>query len=274
MINEGKKSRCQEDKQKTTCHPAFIAGSHKNNWIATLISFARNDKAAFTLAEVLITLGIIGIVAAMTMPSLIQNYKDKQFKTAYKKAYADINAAFQFVILNDEYTIPARKDNSNQGQYSDTFFSDDANGFGNNLKTLSKYFKVIKSCYNNNAGECFVLNAECGRTNGAGNCPASSYAFIDASGRQWYMYANNESTIVVDTNGNKKPNKLGKDRFPLAFPIPTDTTGLYHTKMLIQPQFAPSYHYADISVDEKGDFITKQRWCPSGKCYYTSWLLE
>ena len=35
------------------------------------------NKKGFTLAEVLITLGIIGVVAAMTMPSLINNYKDK-----------------------------------------------------------------------------------------------------------------------------------------------------------------------------------------------------
>ena len=35
---------------------------------------------AFTLAEVLITIGIIGVVAASTMPSLINSYKDKQFK--------------------------------------------------------------------------------------------------------------------------------------------------------------------------------------------------
>ena len=37
-----------------------------------------NKKFAFTLAEVLITLGIIGVVAAMTMPSLIANYQEKQ----------------------------------------------------------------------------------------------------------------------------------------------------------------------------------------------------
>ena len=40
---------------------------------------------AFTLAEVLITLGIIGIVAALTMPALIANYKNKVFATQTKK---------------------------------------------------------------------------------------------------------------------------------------------------------------------------------------------
>lgn len=41
-------------------------------------------RYAFTLAEVLITLGIIGVVAAMTMPSLIQNKQKKELETAFK----------------------------------------------------------------------------------------------------------------------------------------------------------------------------------------------
>lgn len=39
----------------------------------------------FTLAEVLITLGIIGIAASMTMPSLIQNHKEKETVAKLKK---------------------------------------------------------------------------------------------------------------------------------------------------------------------------------------------
>ena len=52
---------------------------------------------AFTLAEVLITLAIIGVVAAMTMPTLINNTKGAQFKTAYKKALSVLNQA---VVMN------------------------------------------------------------------------------------------------------------------------------------------------------------------------------
>ena len=42
-------------------------------------------KKAFTLAEVLIVLGVVGIIAAMTLPSLITNYKVKVLKTQFKK---------------------------------------------------------------------------------------------------------------------------------------------------------------------------------------------
>ena len=58
-------------------------------------------KAAFTLAEVLITLGIIGVVAAMTMPSLIQNYQEKATVTKLKKCYSLVSQAY-VSILNDE----------------------------------------------------------------------------------------------------------------------------------------------------------------------------
>ena len=52
---------------------------------------------AFTLAEVLITLGIIGVVAAMTMPTLINQTNGAQYKAAYKKA---LSAIAQGVTLN------------------------------------------------------------------------------------------------------------------------------------------------------------------------------
>ena len=52
---------------------------------------------AFTLAEVLITLGIIGVVAAMTMPTLMNSTNGAQYKTAYKKALSVLSQA---VVLN------------------------------------------------------------------------------------------------------------------------------------------------------------------------------
>lgn len=48
---------------------------------------------AFTLAEVLITLGIIGVVAALTLPSLIQNHKEKVTIVRLKQAYSLFSTA-------------------------------------------------------------------------------------------------------------------------------------------------------------------------------------
>ncbi len=79
---------------KQLCHPELGSGSYQqyiiptkgnNNNITSTFRTAKRQvrggcathKAAFTLAEVLITLGIIGVVAAMTLPTLLQNYQKK-----------------------------------------------------------------------------------------------------------------------------------------------------------------------------------------------------
>ena len=65
---------------------------------ATHVAHCENSrKQGFTLAEVLITLGIIGVVAAMTMPTLINQTQGAQYKAAYKKA---LSAISQGVTLN------------------------------------------------------------------------------------------------------------------------------------------------------------------------------
>lgn len=53
------------------------------------------NSKGFTLAEVLITLGIIGIIAAMTLPTLIQKYKNQVVETRLKKFYTTFNQAIQ-----------------------------------------------------------------------------------------------------------------------------------------------------------------------------------
>ena len=65
---------------------------------------------AFTLAEVLITLMIIGIVAALTIPSVISNAEQQQFKTGLKKAVSVLNSAIQMNIAMEGET-PYETDN-------------------------------------------------------------------------------------------------------------------------------------------------------------------
>ena len=62
-------------------------------------------KGAFTLAEVLITLGIIGVVAAMTMPTLINSTQGAQYKTAYKKALSVMSQAVVMNIALEDYDL-------------------------------------------------------------------------------------------------------------------------------------------------------------------------
>src|SRR5574344_448018 len=62
-------------------------------------------RFGFTLAEVLITLGIIGVVAAMTMPTLMNATNGAQFKAAYKKALSAISQAVVLNVALDEYNL-------------------------------------------------------------------------------------------------------------------------------------------------------------------------
>ena len=62
-------------------------------------------KKGFTLAEVLITIGVIGIVAAMTLPMLLVNHREKEMVTRLKKVYTNISQAMQRAMKTAPRTI-------------------------------------------------------------------------------------------------------------------------------------------------------------------------
>mgnify|MGYP003082605552 FL=1 len=212
-------------------------------------------KPAFTLAEVLITLGIIGIVASMTLPSVINRANEKQWQVAYKKAYSTIQQAFLRAQENGEIVDITAKTVVDGVGYTPAI--------GENFKTLSKYIKTTKTCFDNNPEECWECNngqAGIGSAPDWLGCRSNSYAFIDYSGIAWYLYQNTEYPILVDVNGFKNPNKLGKDRFVLMFGANNDNTNKYSSSVT---QILP-----------RGDIIPKGRWCPDGNCLYQSWILK
>ena len=64
-------------------------------------------KIAFTMAEVLITLGIIGVVAAMTLPALVQNSRNRELRTSLSKANSVILQALNmYQAENGERATP------------------------------------------------------------------------------------------------------------------------------------------------------------------------
>src|SRR5574344_80285 len=59
------------------------------------------NKKGFTLAEVLITVGIIGVVAAITMPSLMSGWQNKAYSTMAHRFYSLYNQAIETMIKDD-----------------------------------------------------------------------------------------------------------------------------------------------------------------------------
>ena len=96
----------------------------------------KNKKQGFTLAEVLITLGIIGVVAALTIPTLVTNNKQKAMDTAANVFTVKLGEALK--IMNSQSSL---------GGYSTTHEF---------INELSKHIKIIKTCDSDRLVDCFA----------------------------------------------------------------------------------------------------------------------
>jgi len=184
----------------------------------------REMKKGFTLAEVLITLGIIGVVAALTIPTLIANYQKLQYVVALKKAYSEFSEALN--LMANDYGCP--------GDLKCTKLFD----YGSNSPilgdTLVKYLKVSQNCGLTAPATCWPNTIATGydgfnRTHKAEDYYAGNYNFITADGMT-YSIQNYGSCynpglsgevnvsqlcgrVWIDINGPKGPNCWGRDNF-------------------------------------------------------------
>ena len=164
-------------------------------------------KRAFTMAEVLITLGIIGIVAAITIPTLVQRHKSKVIISQLKKSYSEL----QYVsdcIFND---------------YGENFFNivkaNDNQGVKN---IIMKYYPGSVDCPD---GKCYTSKGisyitYTGTSMLAQGSNSNYYfglaQFLTKDGRLVSVGGANDNgrMISVDVNGPfKKPNAWGRDTF-------------------------------------------------------------
>ena len=165
-------------------------------------------NTAFTLAEVLITLGIIGIVAAITLPSLINNQRNKALQTALKKAYSRHSEALMLVKaeagvdnIAKEFSVwdPAKGE---QGEY--TRRKEFAKMYYSKLNSIGKckYSKPIRN-YNNTANAYTDI----------GSTVNLNLLLSDGTCCQVSINAH-QVGVSVDVNGpDKGPNRLGHDIF-------------------------------------------------------------
>jgi len=188
----------------------------------------REMKKGFTLAEVLITLAIIGVVAAMTIPTLMANYQKTQYIAGLKKAYAEVTEALR--LMANDHGCP---DNL---KCTSIFKNGDNATLGNEFK---KYFKLAKDCgttYNSNdeSTKCFSDSISDNYDGTASRYNPNNYNyynFITADGLSISLYSydceqnytmSGETNlniskvcggINIDVNGMKGPNNYGRDIF-------------------------------------------------------------
>lgn len=75
-------------------------------------------KNGFTLAEVLVTLLVIGVVAALTVPQLLQKTDDQQLRVKWKKTFSDIQQATNYLSANQWESIDFTSDTTFRDEYA------------------------------------------------------------------------------------------------------------------------------------------------------------
>lgn len=178
----------------------------------------------FTLAELLITIGIIGVISAITIPSLINKTQEMENYNRFRKKYSEIANATS-LLMNDY-----------GGKINATTFSDGSpNSEDDNLMTAYlKYLKLQKMCSAGNIpGNCWnsdsVYRFDNGQLYGGSDWWNNAYdsAAILSDGSYFLIYINTSAIscndnaasssecarMYVDVNGIKKPNQVGKDIF-------------------------------------------------------------
>ena len=147
---------------------------------------------AFTLAETLVVMGIIGVVAALTIPNLNQSTGDREKVAKVKKIYSNLEDAYGratavYGPLDEWFNgLSERKDKTERVG-----------------ERLSEFMKVSKNCKMQNG--CYI----------AGSDDSDWYQFVLADGTSVGLtFADSRISILVDIDGlNKGQNKDGYDKF-------------------------------------------------------------
>lgn len=199
-------------------------------------------KIGFTLAEVLITLGIVGIVAQMTIPTLMSNIQNQQYVTGLKKAYSNFNQVLTQIAADNNCVGDLKCTGLFSPSTTDTTLGDQ----------ISKYFKVVKNCgiYSDTGiTGCFpdTVYANYDTTSPNTGWDSWWYRFIAVDGTIYMMHNNSSNCsdlgisnhvtnnltqvcgmLLIDVNGLKPPNAAGRDIYqfyitngkgPLLYPL-------------------------------------------------------
>lgn len=168
-------------------------------------------RFGFTLAEVLITLGIIGVVAAMTMPTLMNSTQGAQYKAAYKKALSALGQAVTLNVALDDYNFADTTETDITKDYS----------IGKILSTRMNVVKTVKS--GEDIGYTIQTPTAGSGTTTAISKTASNYTLFFNDGIVFSFPANaagcTQDTVkgnwnkakctgYIDVNGQKGPNKV------------------------------------------------------------------
>ena len=183
--------------------------------------FSRVQKLiAFTLAEVIIVVGIIGIIAQLTIPSLVANYQRKVFALGLKKAYIGLQSFFKGYLAEQGVTSLGDTE-----LYDGVTLFTDLNRQALWDQAIKKHFRVVKSCDTTDSS-CSYHQKYLTRTVALGQFGANRYVFHTIDGIAYSITAPPTckpdyskpgllkglcGNVQIDVNGPKGPNIWGRD---------------------------------------------------------------
>ena len=227
----------------------------------------KSRRVAFTLAEVLITLGIIGVVAAITLPTLIQNYQKQVFVNQLKKMYNSLNNGMKQMIVDEGCS-----DVTCASFYKEKYVRSDGHVVGGYVNFDEDFFALFKKKFQlTNVQEISsekdsIYNYKIKPLSGSGELMLNE-SFLGLGGTtpdgMFIMFCGGYNTgylIVVDVNGLKKPNQYGRDIFIFVFsPIDGSVVPLYSRSWA----FDGGDHVSNIYTEEDRLKIVEDECNPS-----------
>lgn len=184
-----------------------------------IFSEVQMKNQAFTIAEILITLGIIGIIAAITLSTVIKNTQDKQFRVMFKKQFSIISQAFQMVYLASGEEIQFDEWREMQiyvcqiGQKLKADYSGiKCDEILSNFDPNNNYGRPDKKFRWHADNTWYNAKKQPMRSN-----PGYNYMTFYLPDGAWINF-NCSRYVFVDVNGAKKPNTVGRDIFYFVIP--------------------------------------------------------
>lgn len=184
-------------------------------------------KLAFTLAEVIIVIGIIGIVAEMTIPTLVNNFTNKQFAVAFLENYSILSQVSKQLIadnggdLTNAYATPALMMSAMATKLKVQKTCPGASTIGDcwasKVANIDKSVSDLGGAANTSYmwdSDTVVMN------NGAVVLVNRGYYSIGCSQSGFFSGNGNKGVcamVYLDVNGLKSPNILGRDVFAFYF---------------------------------------------------------
>ena len=164
---------------------------------------------AFTLAEVLMVVGILGVVALFTIPNLKNDTVSETNVATLKATYNQLETALN-LLLADYGSLQAVKDSCNSGTAVACL----------NSKIVEK-LDLQLNCASSNLSRCYssetLKNIDGGDVASGASNARCSYAFTLSNGAS-VCYVTAGDNYEIDINGSKKgPNVLGIDVFDTYF---------------------------------------------------------